>query len=64
MICELKISRVVFAVKSPDMGGFTRWDILNDSNAEELAKVGVVFPKVEPYFMEEEASKTFLNFKL
>lgn len=24
MICELKVSRVVFAVKSPDMGGFTR----------------------------------------
>lgn len=63
MICELKISRVVFAVKSPDMGGFTRWDILNDRNADELAKLGVRFPQVTPYYMEEEASKSFVNFE-
>lgn len=63
MICELKISRVVFAVKSPDMGGFTRWDILNDKNADELAKLGVKFPRTTPYFMEEEASKTFVGFE-
>lgn len=61
MICELKISRVVFGVKSPNMGGYTRWDILNDKHAEELAQYGVVFPEVTPYFMEDEASKTFIN---
>jgi tRNA(adenine34) deaminase len=63
MICELKLRRVVFAVKSPDMGGYTRWDILNDSHATALAEYGVVFPDVEPYFMQEEASKTFVNFE-
>lgn len=63
LINELLVGEVVFAVKSPDMGGYTRWDILNDKNAERLAKLGVKFPKVTPYFMEEEASNTFINFE-
>lgn len=63
VINELLVGKVVFAVKSPDMGGYTRWDILNDRNAKRLAEYGVKFPKVTPYFMEEEASRTFVNFE-
>lgn len=63
VINELSVGEVVFAVKSPDMGGFTRWDILNDKNAERLKKLGVKFPKVVAGYMEDEASKAFMEYE-
>ncbi len=35
-IRETRISRVVFAIRSPMMGGFSKWNVLRDS---ELSKV-------------------------
>ncbi len=59
MIRELKFSRVVFAVKSPHMGGFSRWNILED---KDLLKFEPIFsdpPKIVAGLLEEEAEKVF-----
>jgi tRNA(adenine34) deaminase len=63
IINELHVGRVIFAVRSPDMGGFTRWDILNDKNAKYLSKLGVKFPEVIDGFIEEKASVSFIKFE-
>lgn len=57
MIREYKISRVVFALPSPFMGGFTKWDILQD---EEITQFKPFFgspPEVIGGFMETESKK-------
>jgi tRNA(adenine34) deaminase len=35
VIRELKFGRVVFALPSPNMGGYTRWDILQDTGLSD-----------------------------
>ncbi len=59
MIREFKISRVVFALKSPFMGGHTKWQILQD---EELTQFKPVFadpPEVIIGICKEDAAKVF-----
>ena len=57
MIREYKISRVVFALPSPYMGGYSKWQILQDT---DLTKFNLFFgqpPEVTGSFMEDEAKK-------
>ncbi len=59
MIRELKFSKVVFAIKSPFMGGYSKWDILQD---EGLLKFKPIFSKPPEVFvglMEKEAEEVF-----
>lgn len=41
MIREYKIKRVVFAISSPHMGGYSKWKILKDQN---------LYQRFKPYF--------------
>ncbi len=57
MIREYKISRVVFALPSKFMGGFSKWNILQD---EELTRFKPFFsapPSVTSNFLEQEAKE-------
>lgn len=59
MMRELKIGRVVFALYSPHMGGYSRWNILKDKG---LAKFKPVFsdpPEVTSDVLEREARELF-----
>lgn len=60
MIREYKISRVVFALPSPFMGGFTKWPILQDAELENFPPFFKNPPEVLGGFMEEE-SKTVMD---
>lgn len=61
MICELNISKVIYGVSSPEMGGASRWNIL-DNPRPLLSKYGFSKPVVVSGFMEAEASKSFIQF--
>lgn len=63
VIRELHISRVVFGLKSPFMGGFTRWPILQDKELETLTEYYMKPPEVVAGFMEEEARQPLLRRK-
>ncbi len=59
MMRELKFKKVVFAMESPDMGGFSRWNILQD---EGLVKFYPIFsspPEVVRGVLREEAENIF-----
>ena len=59
MIREYKIERVVFALPSPFMGGYTKWNILEDP---ELGKFPPFFseqPEVVGSVLESEAKAVF-----
>ncbi len=59
MMRELKFKKVVFAMESPDMGGFSRWNILQD---EGLVKFYPIFsspPDVVGGVLREEAEEVF-----
>ena len=59
MIRELKFKRVVFALLSPQMGGYSKWNILED---KELIKFKPFFsnpPKVVTGILKEEAEAVF-----
>ncbi len=59
MIRELKFKRVVFSLASPFMGGYSKWNILED---EELMKFEPVFsdpPEIIFGILKEEASEVF-----
>ncbi|MBR9861584.1 nucleoside deaminase [bacterium] len=61
MIREYKISRVVFGIKSPHMGGSSKWPILKD---EGLTRLGMIFsqaPEVIGGVMEKEALEVMRN---
>jgi tRNA(adenine34) deaminase len=55
----LYVGSVVFAVKSPLMGGFTRWDILDDKHPQTSKLLRGRETKVVAGFMEDEASEVF-----
>lgn len=59
MIRELQVGCVVFAVPSPLMGGYSRWDILQDAYLETMPKYYGKVPEIVAGLMEEQASKTF-----
>ncbi len=59
MIRELHFKKVVFGVRSPNMGGYSKWKILEDKN---LAKIKPFFdevPKVVAGVLEKEAKETY-----
>jgi len=59
MMREQKIKEVVFALRTPHMGGYSRWDILQD---QDLARYTPVFnspPSVIIGVLEKEAAEQF-----
>jgi len=59
MMRELKFKKVVFALLSPQMGGYSKWNILED---KELIKFKPIFsnpPKVITGVLEKEAGTVF-----
>ncbi len=59
MIRELKFKEVVFALLSPDMGGYSRWDILQDKGLAKYAPVYAAPPKVVTEVLKNEAAEQF-----
>lgn len=62
MAREYKIKKIVFAVHSPAMGGFSKWKILQD---EGLSTMPVFFgkpPEVVSGILEDEARQVFDRF--
>ena len=59
MIRELKFSRVVFAIKSPHMGGWSKWNILEDRDLLKFEPVFKEPPEVVAGLLEEEAMEVF-----
>ena len=59
MMRELKFKRIVFALLSPCMGGYSKWNILED---KEIAKFKPIFsnpPKVVTGILKKEAAAVF-----
>lgn len=59
MMRELKFRRVVFAIKSPHMGGWSKWNILEDRDLLKFEPVFTEPPKVIAGLLEEEAMNVF-----
>jgi len=57
MIREYKISRVVYALHSPFMGGHTKWNVLEDEGLEKFPPFFDKAPEVVRGFMEEESKR-------
>lgn len=57
MIREFKIKRVVFALHSPHMGGFSKWSILKDEKLGNIQPFFTQPPIVVPGYLENEAKK-------
>jgi len=59
MIREHKIKKVVFALASPFMGGYTKWDILQDKELEKFEPYFGKPPEVVACLLEKEAKEIF-----
>lgn len=59
MIREHKIERVVFALPSPFMGGYTKWNILEDPELAEFPPFFSAPPEVVGSVLEPEAKAVF-----
>ena len=59
MIREARFSRVVFALHSSYVGGYTTWQILQDQDLERFSDFFSKPPKVVYGILENEAKKTF-----
>lgn len=59
MIREFKISRVVFALPSPYVGGYSKWTILQDKEIEQFAPFFKEPPEVRVGVLEPEAKAVF-----
>lgn len=55
MIREFKIKRVVFALHSPHMGGYSKWSILEDEKLGNIQPFFAKAPIVLPGYLEHEA---------
>jgi tRNA(adenine34) deaminase len=55
MIREFKVSRVVFSLPSPYVGGYTRWPILQDHTISGLTPYFSTPPEIIKGFLENEA---------
>ncbi len=60
-IRELKFKRVVFALPSPNMGGYTRWDILQDAG---LSAYCGPLPEVLSGILAERARISFAGLRV
>lgn len=61
MIRELKFKKVVFALKSRYLGGFSKWNILKDPGLEKFKPFFAKPPEVIPSLLRAEAVKTFIR---
>jgi hypothetical protein len=59
MIREFKIKKVVFALSSLYMGGYSKWNILEDSELSQFKPYFSEPPEVIPNVLEDEAKKVF-----
>lgn len=59
MIREHKITMVVFALPSPFMGGYSKWNILEDQELSQLTPFFSHKPEVIGSILEKEAKKVF-----
>jgi tRNA(adenine34) deaminase len=61
MMREYKIKKVVFAVPSPYMGGYSRWKILQDNILGKFPKWFSKSTEVIPNVLEDDARKIYDN---
>lgn len=59
MIREYKIGRVVFALKSPLMGGYTKWNILGDEDLSQFSPIFSGVPEIKIGVCRDEAKTAF-----
>ncbi|MBD3790708.1 MAG: nucleoside deaminase [Campylobacterales bacterium] len=59
MIREQKIKEVVFALRTPHMGGYSRWDILQDKGLARYEPAFATPPNVITGVLEKEAAEQF-----
>jgi tRNA(adenine34) deaminase len=59
MAREYKVSKVVFALPSPFMGGYLKWDILRDKEISQFKPFFKEPPEVISGVLEPEAKKVF-----
>lgn len=59
MAREQKLDAVVFALRTPHMGGYSRWDILQDQGLARYTPVYTTPPKVITGVLEKEATEQF-----
>ncbi|MFA5961880.1 MAG: nucleoside deaminase [Parcubacteria group bacterium] len=59
MAREYKVSRVVFALPSPFMGGHTKWNILGNKKLSQFKPYFDAPPEVISGILEKEAKKIF-----
>jgi tRNA(adenine34) deaminase len=59
MAREYKVSKVVFALPSPFMGGYSKWDILRDKEISQFKPYFTERPEVISGVLESEAKKVF-----
>lgn len=59
MIREYKISKVVYALPSPFMGGYSKWQILQDEGLNEFPDYFAPPPKIVAGILEYKAKEVF-----
>ena len=59
MIREFKISRVVFALPSPYVGGYSKWPVLQDKEMEQFAPFFAEPPEIRASVLEPQAKAVF-----
>jgi tRNA(adenine34) deaminase len=60
MIRELQIKRVIFSVFSPNMGGFSRWNVLQDTKIQAYKMFGAP-PEVVGGILEPKSRALFVK---
>ncbi len=59
-IREARIGKVVYGLRSPLMGGHSRWNILSDTNLSTvLPEVFLPAPEIVPGFLQDEVEAVF-----
>lgn len=58
---ELHFKKVVFGVRSPNMGGYSKWKILQDKNLEKFAPIFDKAPIVKAGVLEGKARETYIK---
>jgi tRNA(adenine34) deaminase len=61
MMRELHFKKVVFGVKSPNMGGYTKWNILEDKGLSQIKPFFSDEPEVIGGILEKECKDTYLK---
>lgn len=61
MAREYKVSRVVYALHSPYMGGHSKWNIMEDEELEHFPPFFGSVPEVKGGVLEQEAAEVFMR---